>query len=119
MLDEDDYDLALLDIMGVKGLDLLDVAAERNVPAVMFTAPAINPDYLLKSIERGAILFIPKHDLVNLDELITEVLSIIDNGESPLPHTIKRLEPLMDEFFPASWKAKCHQICQERVNGDK
>lgn len=114
MLQSHTYDLVILDIMGVKGLDLLEEAVRLDFPAVMLTAPAVNPEYLLKSIERGAVSFIPKHDLAILNELLAEILTVIRNGQSPLLHTIKRLEPLMDEFFPSDWKTKCQEICHKR-----
>ncbi len=113
------YDLVILDIMGVSGLDLLDAAVQRDIPAVMLTAPAISPEYLLKSLERGAISFIPKHDLADLNELLSELLTVVENGQSPLLHTIKRLEPLLDEFFPPDWKVKCREICHGRSMGGR
>ena len=48
------YDMVILDIMGVKGLDLLDTAVEKAFPCVMLTAPALSPDYLLKAMQRGS-----------------------------------------------------------------
>lgn len=114
MLQSGTYDLVILDIMGVKGLDLLEAAVDRNFPTVMLTAPAINPEYLLKSIRRGAISFIPKHDLPDLSELLTDLFTVMERGESPLLHTMKRLEPLMDEYFPQDWKSKCQEICHTR-----
>lgn len=114
MLQTGTYDLVILDIMGVMGLDLLDAAVRRDFPAVMLTAPAINPEYLLESMDRGAISFIPKHDLADLNELLSELLNVIENGHSPILHTIKRLEPLLDESFPPDWKAKCREISDRR-----
>jgi CheY-like chemotaxis protein len=96
--------MVILDIMGVKGLDLLDTAVEKDFPCVMLTAPALSPDYLLKAMQRGATSYLPKEDLANLDSLLTELFEILANGESPWRHTMKRLEPLLDERFPSGWK---------------
>ena len=38
LLEENDYDIAVLDIMGVDGYELLKVANGRNIPALMLTA---------------------------------------------------------------------------------
>ena len=38
------YDLAIFDIMGVRGFDLLKLAVRKNVPVIMLTAHALNPD---------------------------------------------------------------------------
>ena len=53
-LNANTYDAAILDIMGVRGYDLLSVANQKGIPALMFTAHALNPDDFVKSIEGGA-----------------------------------------------------------------
>jgi DNA-binding response OmpR family regulator len=45
------YDLVILDIMGVRGFDLLKSAVFRRFPVVMLTAHALNPEALRQSIE--------------------------------------------------------------------
>jgi len=44
------YDLVILDIMGVNGFELLKLCVEKNVPAVMFTAHAFSVEALKKSV---------------------------------------------------------------------
>jgi DNA-binding NtrC family response regulator len=98
------YDMVILDIMGVKGLDLLDTAVEKGFPCVMLTAPALSPEYLLKAMQRGATSYHPKEDLANLDSLLSDLFDIMEKGGSPWHHTLKRLEPLLDERFPSGWR---------------
>lgn len=43
------YDLAILDIMGVDGLKLLEETVDRGIPTVMLTAHAISPETLMAS----------------------------------------------------------------------
>jgi DNA-binding response OmpR family regulator len=43
MMTSQEYDLVILDIMGVRGFDLLDMAVGRNLPVAMLTAHALNP----------------------------------------------------------------------------
>lgn len=38
LLENSVYDVAILDIMGVKGFDLLAIATRRGIPALMLTA---------------------------------------------------------------------------------
>ena len=59
------YDLAILDIMGVRGFDLLQMASMRPypVPTVMLTGHALSPESLRKSIELGARAYLPKDRL--------------------------------------------------------
>jgi DNA-binding response OmpR family regulator len=54
LLDANTYDAAILDIMGVRGFDLLEVATDKKVPALMLTAHGLNPDNLVGSIKLGA-----------------------------------------------------------------
>lgn len=51
------YDLVILDIMGVRGFDLLRIASNQKMPVVMLTAHALSPEALKESIERDAGLF--------------------------------------------------------------
>ncbi len=48
------YDLVVLDIMGVRGFDLLQLAVAKNLPVIMLTAHAATPNAIKKSIELGA-----------------------------------------------------------------
>jgi DNA-binding response OmpR family regulator len=46
-LESQDFDVAILDIMGVDGYGLLKIAKKRNIPAVMLTAHALMPENLI------------------------------------------------------------------------
>lgn len=98
------YDMVILDIMGVRGLDLLDIAVERDFPAVMLTANALDPGHIMQSILRGAASFIPKEDIDRLDTLLDELFHMLHEGESTWIHTMKRLAPLLDERFTPDWR---------------
>lgn len=57
------YDLAVLDIMGVKGFDLLECATKKGMPVVVLTAHGLSPASMKKSIEMGARAYLPKDQL--------------------------------------------------------
>lgn len=59
-LNKNRYDLAIFDIMGVSGYELLEIANERNIPALMLTAHAVSPDNLVKSIKGGGTILYPQ-----------------------------------------------------------
>ncbi|MGD2126120.1 MAG: response regulator, partial [Desulfobacteraceae bacterium] len=42
ILESQDFDMAILDIMGVDGYGLLEIANRKKIPAVMLTAHAFN-----------------------------------------------------------------------------
>ena len=105
-INENRYDLVVLDIMGVNGLQLLEEAVARNIPAVMLTAHAVNPDTLMESIRLGAIAYLPKETLSELDELLEGLLAAHHRGEPPWKLLFDKLGDYFDERFGAGWKEK-------------
>jgi CheY-like chemotaxis protein len=71
------YDLVILDIMGVRGFDLLQLATVRDypTPTVMLTAHAFSPDALKKSVELGARAYLPKDKLGAIVPFLEDVLT--------------------------------------------
>lgn len=100
------YDLAILDIMGVNGLKLLEESVERGIPTVMLTAHAINPETLMASIRKGAISYLPKETLAELDTLLSSLLDAYEKGEPPWRLLFDRLGGYFDERFGSGWKEK-------------
>ena len=68
------YELVILDIMGVRGFDLLKQAVVHNFPVVMLTAHALNPEALKQSIEMGARAYLPKEMLGEIVPFLEDVL---------------------------------------------
>jgi len=63
MLKTTAYDVVILDIMGVRGFDLLDSAVNRNMKVAMLTAHALNPEALKRSFDKKARAYLPKEKL--------------------------------------------------------
>ncbi|MBU1712224.1 MAG: response regulator [Proteobacteria bacterium] len=112
-INENRYDLAVLDIMGVNGLKLLEEAVERGIPAVMLTAHAINPETLMSSIDKGAIAYLPKEKLSELDELLDKILSAHEKGEPPWKLLFELLSEYFDQRFGPDWKKKDKEFWSE------
>ena len=100
------YDLAILDIMGVNGLQLLEEATERNIPAVMLTAHAISPETLMESVRKGAISYLPKEKLADLDEFLGEIFRAYEQGDPPWKLLFDKMGDYFDERFGPDWKEK-------------
>ena len=100
------YDLVILDIMGVNGLTLMEEAVARGLPAVMLTAHAVNPETLMSSIRKGAISYLPKETLVELDDLLEDLLAAQAAGKPPWKLLFDRLGDYFDERFGPDWKTK-------------
>jgi len=100
------YDLAILDIMGVNGLGLLEKTVEKNIPTVMLTAHAMNPETLMASIRKGAIFYIPKEKLAQLDNILNGLFSTMASGKATWQILFEKLGDFFDEKFGPDWKEK-------------
>jgi len=107
------YDLAILDIMGVNGLKLLEETVERGIPTVMLTAHAINPETLMESIQKGAISYLPKETLADLDTLLNELLEAHERGEPPWKLLFEKLGDYFDRRFGPGWKERDREFWSE------
>jgi len=68
------YDVVILDIMGVRGFELLELAVSRNLPVAMLTAHALTPEALKKSFEMKARAYLPKEKLGEIVPFLEDVL---------------------------------------------
>lgn len=74
LLKSNDYDLAILDIMGVRGFELLEIAVARKFKVAMLTAHSLSPEALKKSHDLGAGAYLPKDKLGELIPFLEDVL---------------------------------------------
>ncbi|MBW2449675.1 MAG: response regulator [Deltaproteobacteria bacterium] len=107
------YDLVILDIMGVNGLKLLEESVDRGMPTVMLTAHAVNPETLMESIQKGAISYLPKEKLSDLDDLLNEILSAFEQGNPPWKLLFEKLGDYFDRRFGSDWKEKDREFWSE------
>jgi CheY-like chemotaxis protein len=92
------YDLVILDIMGVRGFDLLELAVSRNLKVAMLTAHALTPEALKRSFEMKAQAYLPKEKLGEIVSFLEDVLTY-----EYLPGW-KRLIMKLDGFFTEKFK---------------
>ncbi len=102
LLESRDFDIAILDIMGVDGYRLLEIANQRNITAVMLTAHAFTPDNLVKSIKEGAASYLPKEELSNIATFLNDVLEAKNKGENTWGPWQERLPT---SYFEKRWGA--------------
>ena len=98
LLEDNPYDIAVLDIMGVDGYELLKIANSRHVPAVMLTAHALSSDNLKRAAEEGAAYYAPKDKMNDIAEFISDVFESIDKGKSPWIKVFDRLGSFYDRY---------------------
>jgi len=69
------YDVVILDIMGVRGFDLLALAVSRHLRVAMLTAHALTPEALKRSFEMKARAYLPKEKLGEIVPFLEDVLT--------------------------------------------
>jgi len=107
LLNENDYDLVILDIMGVRGFDLLKIANERHVPAVMLTAHGLSEENLNRAVREGALYYAPKDEMKNIATFVADVIESIDKKKSPWLRVLDRLGGYYDHKFGGTdWRKK-------------
>jgi CheY-like chemotaxis protein len=106
-LNKNTYDIAVLDIMGVKGYDLLRMAKQRGISAVMLTAHALSPDNLIRSIKEGAHSYVPKDKLPEIADFLRDVLETKHKGTHRHGgRWFWQLKPFFDKVFGSGWREK-------------
>ena len=97
LLQSKTYDVIVLDIMGVRGFDLLDIAVKNNVRAVMLTAHALSWENLKRAYDRGARAYLPKEKLGKIVPFLEDALKYdFESGW-------KRAYEALRETFTALW----------------
>ena len=104
LLEKNQYHAAILDIMGVRGYDLLDIATRRNIPALMLTAHALTKEDLKKSAERGAAFYAPKDEISNIALYVADVLEARAKKQNSWAKWYERLSGFCDRRFGKNWK---------------
>jgi DNA-binding NtrC family response regulator len=98
------YDVVILDIMGVRGFDLLALSVSRNLRVAMLTAHALTPEALKRSFEMKARAYLPKEKLGEIVPFLEDVLKY-----DYLPGWKRLFEKLMGFFdtkFESDWEKK-------------
>ena len=97
-------DMAILDIMGVDGYKLLDLATERNITAVMLTAHALSPEDTVKSHKKGAAYYLPKEEMTNIEQHLLDVLEAQAKGKSAWGRWFDKFASFYERKFGPNWQ---------------
>jgi DNA-binding NtrC family response regulator len=103
LLETQDFDLAILDIMGVNGYALLNIAKKKNITTVMLTAHAFSPDNLVRSIKEGADSYLPKEEMKKITSFLIDILKAQKEHKSPW---IPWYERFPSSYFEKRWGAQ-------------
>lgn len=107
------YDAAVLDIMGVRGYDLLEITHRLNIPTLMLTAHALTPDNLRTSIEKGADAYVPKDQIFDIALFVADVLAARKQGKQANASWYSFVNPLFDKLFGEGWRKTDQEFWDE------
>lgn len=97
-----DYDAVILDVMGVRGFELLKNAVSRGFPALMLTAHALTPEALKKSIQLGAVSFLPKEKISELRPFLEDIVTY--GGTPTWQRTFETFGGIFKKRFGPDWQ---------------
>jgi len=111
LIKSNSYDVVILDIMGVRGFDLLALSVSRNLRVAMLTAHALTADALKRSFEMKARAYLPKEKLGEIVPFLEDVLQY-----DYLPgwkRLFEKLKGFFDTKFESDWEKKSGLNWQE------
>jgi DNA-binding NtrC family response regulator len=104
LLESKQYDVVILDIMGVNGFDLLDLAVKKNLKVAMLTAHALSPEALKKSFEMKAGAYLPKEKLGEVVPFLEDMLKY--DFESGWKRLMSKLYGFFNDKFDTDWEKR-------------
>ncbi len=110
------YDAVILDIMGVRGYDLLNAAVHLGFPTVMLTAHAFSSEDLKRSITLGARAYIPKERMTDMPAFLEDVILL--GHRSSLKKMFQHLGGLFDNRFGPRWMENEKTFWDQVASGD-
>jgi len=106
LLETHPFDVAILDIMGVDGYKLLELANKRKVMAVMLTAHAFSVDDTIRSFKGGAASYLPKEKMSEIVTYLSDILEAREKGKGLWWRWLERLNDYYDKVFGPDWQDK-------------
>jgi DNA-binding NtrC family response regulator len=118
LLETEYFDIAILDIMGVDGYKLLEIAKKRNVIPVMLTAHALSPANLAKSYKEGAASYVPKEEMTNITTFLNDILEAKEQGKNVWGRWLDRLGAYFDKKFGSNWQKEDEDLWEKFAKYD-
>jgi CheY-like chemotaxis protein len=105
------YDVVILDIMGVRGFDVLEVAVKKGLKVAMLTAHALSAEALKRSHALGARAYIPKEKLGEIVPFLEDVLTY--EFETGWKRLFEKLHGFFTKRFESDWEKKTGLLWRE------
>ncbi len=104
LLGKNFYHAAILDIMGVRGYDLLDIARSKGIPTLMLTAHALSKDSLKKSVKQGASYYVPKDEMHRIADFLADIFEAQEKNKNVWVKWYERMSGFCDRRFGPGWR---------------
>jgi DNA-binding NtrC family response regulator len=116
LLESNDYDVAVLDIMGVNGFQLLEIAKKHHIPALMLTAHALSKENLKQSAESGASYYAPKDEMTNIADFVADVIEAKEKNKNVWTKWFERLGGFYDrKFVGPNWREEEKKFWEKKL----
>ena len=116
LLEEKDYDVAILDIMGVDGFKLLEIANDRGIPALMLTAHGLSEENLKRAAQEGASYYAPKDRMKDIDQFVADIIEAREQKKNVWVKWYERLSSFYDSRFTGpNWRAKDKEFWDQKL----
>ncbi len=76
-----DYDLVVLDVVGVRGFDLLRITEDRLIPVTLLSAYPLTPEVLNRSLPLSPRVYLPKE---RMREIVPALEELLRREQSPV-----------------------------------
>ena len=104
LMETEYFDMAILDIMGVDGYKLLEIANRRDIIPVMLTAHTLSVEDTVKSYREGAASYIPKEEIANITTYLNDIFEAKEKGKPFYWRWLERFASYYDKKFGPDWQ---------------
>jgi DNA-binding NtrC family response regulator len=113
LLESQDFDIAILDIMGVNGYALLEIAKKKNLIPVMLSSHALTTENIVKSRREGASYFLPKSEMAGIREHLLDLLEAKAEGKDYWWRWYERMASYCENQFGPDWEKKEYKFWEQ------
>ena len=103
MFETESFDMAILDIMGVDGYKLLEIATKERITAIMLTAHGLSVENTVRAYKNGAAFFVPKEKMYDIATYLLDILKAEEEGKHPWRSWLKRFGSYYETRFGQQW----------------
>jgi len=103
IMEKERFDCVVLDIMGVQGYELLQIATSFKIPAVMLTAHALSPENFIRSIRSGAHCYVPKDKIIDICFFVWDAIRAHKQQEKEPSQWFEKRKSFFKKKFGRNW----------------